>query len=133
MSQLQVVEPEIVELGYQIVGLSPDSPASTVATVEKARPGYLLLSDAEMDAARAFGISFQVDEGMFGKLKSYGIDLVGASGRHHKQLPVPSIFVVGTDGVIHFQYVNPDYKLRLAPEVLLEVARHGAARNPRSK
>jgi hypothetical protein len=33
------------------------------------------------------------------------------------------VFLVGRDGTIHFSYVNPNYQVRLAPEVLLAAAR----------
>ena len=42
-----------------------------------------------------------------------GHDLESASGQTHHMLPVPSTFVIGRDGLIHFQYANPDYKVRL--------------------
>ena len=32
---------------------------------------------------------------------------------------VPAVFLVGKSGRIEFQYVNPNYKVRLQPEVLL--------------
>lgn len=36
-------------------------------------------------------------------------------------LPVPSIFVTDTSGKIAFEYINPDYKTRLSPGLLLAV------------
>ena len=41
----------------------------------------------------------------------------------HGVLPVPAVFVVGTDGVVRYQYVNPDHHTRLDAEVLLAAAR----------
>jgi peroxiredoxin len=84
---------------------------------------YILLSDSSMETARAFGIAFEVDPPMLEKLASYNIDIEGASGQTHHLLPVPSVFLVGTDGIIDFVYANPDYKVRLEPEVLLAAAK----------
>lgn len=122
-----------MELGYQILAVSPDKPENLVGALKlrKGKSAVQLLSDSAMGAARAFGVSYRVNESMFQRLKSFGIDLFGASGRHHRQLPVPSVWVLDTEGRVVFQYVNPDYSVRLAPEVLLAVAEHGAARNPR--
>ena len=53
----------------------------------------------------------------------YGIDLEEASGYDHHLLPVPAVFVIDPEGVIDFQYVNPDYRARLDPNVLLAAAR----------
>ncbi|MHC4519433.1 MAG: AhpC/TSA family protein, partial [Planctomycetota bacterium] len=68
---------------------------------------------------QAFGIAFQVDDETVTKYQGYGIDLDDASGRAHHLLPVPSVFLVDAEGVIVFQYVNPDYTVRLHPDVLL--------------
>ena len=42
-------------------------------------------------------------------------------------MPVPAAFVIGTDGIIDFQYLNPDYKVRVDPDVLVSAARAGLA------
>ena len=40
----------------------------------------------------------------------------------HEVLPVPSVFAVGSDGVIAFAYSNADYKVRLPAAELLAAA-----------
>ena len=103
MGQLQTIEPQLVELGYQILAISPDLPDKLVQTIEDRKLSYTLLSDNALAAARAFGIAFQPE------------------GR--QPLPVPSVFVLGTDGLIRFEYVNPEYQVRLDLEVLLAAAK----------
>lgn len=76
-----------------------------------------------MEVARAFGVAYQVDASTLAALKNYGVDLEEASGEKHRFLPVPAVFVVGKNGVIQFEYVNPDYKVRLHPDLLLAAAR----------
>ncbi|MFT5140559.1 MAG: peroxiredoxin, partial [Rhodothermales bacterium] len=51
------------------------------------------------------------------------IDVEAASGENHHVLPVPSTYIIGSDGVINFQYTNTDYHVRLHPDVLLAAAR----------
>mgnify|MGYP002036832412 FL=1 len=75
-----------------------------------------------MVAARSFGIAFRVDNATQKKYRKYGIDLEEVSGETHHLLPVPSVFIIGRDGTIMFSYVNPDYKVRLDPGVILAVA-----------
>jgi hypothetical protein len=41
----------------------------------------------------------------------------------HHELPVPAVFLVGTNLVIQFEYVNPDYSVRVHSELLLAAAR----------
>ena len=79
-----------------------------------------------MTAASAFGIAHKVDDDTLKVYKNYGIDLEESSGEQHHLLPVPSVVRVGKSGRIEFQYVNPDYKIRLDPQVLLAAAKAAA-------
>lgn len=133
LGQLQSIESELVTLGFQIIAVSPDSPEILKRHAEKEGFKYRLLSDSEMTAAISFGIAFHVDDATIKKYKTYGIDLQANSGRKHHLLPVPSVFIIGKDGVIQFSYVNPNYKVRLDPGVLLEAAKAVAKQSPASK
>lgn len=78
-----------------------------------------------MKGAMALGIAWQLGEQHLEMFKSYNIDIEKASGEKHHILPVPAAFVVGTDGKITFSYANPDHKVRVPVNVLLEAARAG--------
>jgi peroxiredoxin len=117
--RLKEVERAVLDAGWQIIAISPDRPEKLRETVQKHEPVHTLVSDSDMAAAKAFGIAFRLDEATLKKYAEYGIDLEDASGRPHHQLPVPAVFLVDADGIITFQYVNPDYKVRLQPAVLL--------------
>lgn len=123
LGQLQAAEADLLNLGYQILAISPDRPPKLGESVEKGKLTYTLLSDSSMTAAQAFGIAFRVDDATLEKYKGYNIDLEAASGEKHHLLPVPAVFIVGTDGVISFAYVNPDYKVRLESAKIIEAAR----------
>ena len=123
LAELQSIEPNLIQLGYQIIAVSPDRPEILNTPIEKNGLTYQLLSDSDMKAAEALGIAFQLDQATVEKYKSsYGIDIEADSGHNHHLLPVPSVFVVGTDGLVHFAYVNPNYKVRLDSGLLLKVA-----------
>lgn len=123
LRDVQEIEPALKELGYQILAVSPDRPAKLAETLAKDKLGYALLSDSDMHAARAFGLSFEVDEPTRDKYRKYNIDLVAASGKTHNLLPVPAAFVIDKAGVIRFAYSNPDYKTRVSGEKLLAAAK----------
>ena len=105
MVQLQALSSELDSLGYQILAVSPDAPEGLTKAARRAGATFPLLGDPGLKAASAFGLSF------------------GAPGR---QLPVPAVYVVDRDGAGHFQYVNPNYVVRLDPDVLLAAARAAA-------
>jgi peroxiredoxin len=123
LGQLQEIDPQLRELGYRIIAISPDRQEKMAESLDKTKMTYTLLSDSSMTAAKAFGLAFEVDTEMLKKLDSYNIDIEEASGEKHHMLPVPAVFLVGTDGVIDFVYANPDYKIRIDPEVLLAEAK----------
>ena len=51
-------------------------------------------------------------------------DYAGSSIVHFDALAVPSVYVVNTDGQIVYDYVNPNYKVRLSAGELLQAAQH---------
>ena len=127
LAELQRLEPELQGMGYQILAVSPDRPAKLRESVEKHQLSYTLVSDSDLRAAKALGLAFHVDDATNELYKTkYKIDLEDASGRMHHDLPVPAIFVVGADGKIHFEHVDPDYKRRLEADKLLEAARQAS-------
>ena len=80
-------------------------------------------SNAATSATRAFGLAFRVDDELNERYLGFGIDLEKASGENHHVLPAPATYIIGTDGIINFAYINPDYKVRLHPDILLAAAR----------
>ncbi len=76
-----------------------------------------------MAAAKLFRVAYKVDDTTLNQLRDYGIDLEDASGEKHHLLPVPAVFLVGTNDLIQFEYVNPDYQVRIDPDLLLAAAR----------
>ena len=123
LGELHSIEPELAELRVRIVAVSADSHEKLGKTVSKHELTYTLLSDFEMNASKAFGLAFHVSDDYLEKLKEYGLDTSGNAAEEKKMLPVPGVFVVGTDGLIHFTYVNPNYHVRCDSEVLLAAAR----------
>ncbi len=123
MVQLQEIEPKLTKLGYRVIAVSADRPEKLRETIKKHDLKYLLLSDSKLTGARDLGILYKLDDKTLRQYKKYGIDLEEASGESHHMLPVPAVFVIGTDAVIKFEYVNPHYQIRMDPDVLLVIAK----------
>ena len=128
LGALKKAEPELLRMGYELYFLSADRPEILFSSLKEPDIHYTLLSDARMSAARAFGLAYRLDDATMEKYKSYGIDLEAASGETHHELPIPAVYIIDRKGTIRFAHANPDYKVRLAPEPLLEAARslHGS-------
>ncbi|KKL11769.1 hypothetical protein LCGC14_2542490, partial [marine sediment metagenome] len=48
-----------------------------------------------------------------------GVNFVSLDGKAKVALPVPAVFVIDQKGLVHFQYANPNYKVRLTESLLL--------------
>jgi peroxiredoxin len=123
LGQIAKAEADLVQLGYQVLAISPDQPEALRASVDKGGYTYQLLSDSDMVLTRAFGLAFRVDDPTVEKYRGFGIDLDKASGRNHHLLPVPAVYIVDTQGVIRFAHWDADYKKRLEPADLIAAAR----------
>jgi peroxiredoxin len=90
---LAEVEKDLTAAGYQILAISPDQPAKLAETPDRDKLSYTLLSDSDVAAAKAFGITFKVPDELVTKYKTeYQIDLEAASvhrrsNRHHPLRP----------------------------------------------
>lgn len=122
LSELRMAEKQLGEMGFDIWFISIDKPELLLASLDEPGIGYTVYSDSSLDATRAFGLAFRVDDELNEKYLSYDIDLEKASGETHHVLPAPATYIIGADGVINFAYINPDYKVRLHPDVLLAAA-----------
>lgn len=125
MSGLIEVEQQILNLGFNIVAISPDSPErlyeQRVSTNDFA---VMRLSDSNLEAIEAFGLGYYVADEMVKFLRDQvGARLTTPEGDEKVVLPVPAAFVVDSTGLVLFQYVNPNYKVRIEPQLLYHAAR----------
>jgi len=123
LAEMRKTEQQLKEMGFNIWFISIDKPELLLESLNDPDIGYTIYSDSSLQATRAFGLAFQVDDELFEKLLTYNIDLEKASGETHHILPAPATYIIGTDGTINFAYINPDYKVRLHPDVLLAAAK----------
>ncbi|MGA9408060.1 MAG: peroxiredoxin-like family protein [Bacteroidota bacterium] len=123
MEQLHTIESDVLKEGYQIVAVSADRPENIETSIEKHDLHYTLLSDSTMNAAKAFGLAFRVDKEALQRSKKYAATLEAGSGLSHHILPVPAVFIIQKNGSIIFEYVNPNFKVRLNAQVLLAIVK----------
>ena len=123
LSEMRLAEKQLAEMGFNIWFISIDKPGLLLESLADPDIGYTIYSDSSLDATRAFGLAFHVNDEMNQRLMSFNIDLEKASGETHHVLPAPATYIIGKDGIINFAYINPDYKVRLHPDVLLAAAK----------
>lgn len=116
LSGLVDIEKDILDLGYQIVAVSPDDFQNLTATEKKDTINYQLYSDPNGKFSQEIGIAFQTPT----MIKGY-IAKKGQKGKTAEVMPVPTVMIVDKKGVILFEYINPNYKERISGEMLLAV------------
>jgi len=129
LSELRTVIPEIRESGYDVLFLSNDRPELLYSSLKMETQedidglDYVILSDAEINAARALGTAFRVDQRLTDYMDEKGRDYQGSSIGVHNALAVPAVYVVNKSGEIVYDFVEPDYKVRLPADELLAAAK----------
>ena len=125
LSELRTVIPQITKAGADILFLSNDAPYQLYSSLNQetqddiAGLDYTILSDAEINAARALGTAFRTDERMTDYLDKKGREYSGTSIGKHNALAVPAVYVIDRTGMIVYDFVTPDYKVRISAEDLL--------------
>jgi peroxiredoxin len=129
LAELRHVIGEIDALEVDVLFLSGDRPELLYQSLKEetqqdiADLDYQILSDADAQAAIAFGIAFKAPQKAIDRRGEKGDDIMDSSMAIHGVLPVPSVFAVDKDGIVAFAYSNADYKVRLPADELLAVAK----------
>ncbi|WP_245961526.1 peroxiredoxin-like family protein [Thalassotalea euphylliae] len=127
MGQLKQLEPELKKAGFQLIGVSTDAPADLKKSVDSMSLEYQLLSDYNSTISQAFGLAFftsqKTTERYLAAMKLSNPLQKNADGEERLVLPVPAIYVIDGKGLVQFSYVNPNFRVRLQPEILLAAAK----------
>jgi len=122
LMELQDIDQDLVEMGYDLLLISADSPERLSEGVVSDDVPFTLLSDARMDVSKAFGIAYRVDDATIQRYMESGLDLAEEAGYGHYLLPAPSAYIIDSNGLIQFQYTNPNYRVRIKSELLTTAA-----------
>jgi peroxiredoxin len=106
LSELRHVIPELKEKGFDVLFLSNDRPELLYESLNKETQeaidglDYIILSDADIDAALAFGTAFEVSDGLIQGRHDKGQDIKDSSISKYRALTVPAVFVIDRSGEI---------------------------------
>lgn len=121
LKALQEALPEIAARGATLIAVSPQNAVNNRKSVRQNELGFPVLSDAGGRLAEALGIRFRLPDYLVELYKGFKNDLPAFNNDPAWTLPMPARYVIGTDGVIRYAEVNPDYTKRPDPSVLLPV------------
>lgn len=121
LNQLRLIQDAIVKTGYRVVVISGDPPGRLRAGLAGQTAKHVVLSDPTGEAARTLGLAYDALDEHFGTA-SNATRWRKAHGALKPWLPVPAVFLVHRSGLIVYEYINVDFKVRLSGEVLLTAA-----------
>lgn len=121
LAELKDIEKDLADAGYQLLAISPESPARLQEQKLETEFLVTLLSDNSLETIKSFGVGYYVDSKTESKYKGYGIGLT-SSEEGRAVLPAPAIFILDTKGQIQFSYVNPDFRVRPSAKLILAAA-----------
>jgi peroxiredoxin len=121
LQALQQALPEITARGASLVAISPQTAPNSRKSQRDNKLGFPILSDVKSEVANAFGIRFALPDYLVEVYAGFGNDLPKINDDPAWVLPMPARYVVGTDGIIAYSEVNPDYTQRPDPSELLPV------------
>lgn len=96
-----------------IVAISAETQAFTRAIKAESGARFPFLTDVGNGYALSLNLAVWVDDAMSSLIKGAGWDVPHYQGSEGWILPIPSVFVVGQDGIIKARHVDPDYRRRL--------------------
>jgi peroxiredoxin len=121
LQALQETFAEINARGASLVAISPQTAPNSRKSQRDNKLGFPILSDVKSQVANAFGIRFALPPDLVEVYAGFGNDLPTVNDDPAWVLPMPARYVIGTDGIIAYAEVNPDYTHRPDPSELLPV------------
>ena len=123
LQAIEAAADEIRALGASLVAISPQTAPNRRKSERENGLTYPILSDHGNSIANEFGLRFRLPDDLIAVYRGFGNDLTIGNGENSWTLPMPARYVIGTDGVVVYAEVNPDYTRRPDPGELLPVLR----------
>lgn len=119
---LQAKLDDIQKLGATLVAISPEVPDDSLTENEISKMEFTVLSDQDAKVARQYGVAWEVPKFLMEHMRvDRGLDLKTINNGNANVLPIPATFILGTDGMVKWNYVNVDYRTRSEPDEIIEV------------
>ncbi|MBO0593237.1 AhpC/TSA family protein [Cellulophaga sp. E16_2] len=116
---------DIHALGATLVAISPQVPDGSMTKNEINDMGFIVLSDQDAKVASQYGVAWEVPEFLAEHMRvDRELDLEKINNGNGHILPIPATFVLGKDGVVQWNYVNVDYRIRSEPDEVVEALKN---------
>jgi peroxiredoxin len=107
----------------QFVVISAERRPFTDTLKNEAEASFPFLTDVGNGYSLSLNLAIWVDDKMSGLIAGAGWDVPAYQGDATWILPIPAVFLVGTDGIIRARHIDPDYRKRMEISDLLRAVR----------
>ena len=121
LQALQEALPQIGIRGARVVAISPQTAPNSRKSQRNNSLTFPILSDEKSRVAAEFGLRFSLPDYLVALYKGFKNDLPAFNDDPAWVLPMPARYVIGSDGIVAYAEVNPDYTQRPDPSELLPV------------
>ncbi|XMO87099.1 peroxiredoxin-like family protein [Algibacter sp. AS12] len=122
---LQAKLSEIHSLGATLVAISPQVPDGSLTKSEISEMEFIVLSDQDAKVAQQYGVAWKVPEFLMEHMRTdRNLDLDKINNGNGGILPIPATFVLNSEGVVTWDYVNVDYRTRSEPDEIIEALKN---------
>lgn len=115
---LQEKLPEFKQEDATLLALTPELPDNSLSTSEKHSLEFTVLSDIENLIGKQYGVVYTLTDGV-ASIYNAGFGLNEVNGDTSNELPLAATYVIDTNGIITYAFLDADYTQRAEPSEIL--------------
>ena len=115
---LQEKLPEFKQEGATLLALTPELPDNSLSTSEKNNLEFTVLSDIGNTVGKDYGVVYTLTDDVATSYNA-GFGLNNVNGDNSNQLPLAATYVINTNGIITYAFLDADYTARAEPLEIL--------------
>ena len=116
---MRLLHKQIAAAGASLVAISPQTQKHTYMTRDMHKLRFPLLSDADNQVARKFGLVYRLSPELQAMYESIYTKLPDYNGDQSWELPLAATYIVQPDGIISYAGVDPDWRQRTEPAAVI--------------
>lgn len=111
---LQEELPNFKAAGASLIAISPELPDQSITTAEKHELEFEVLSDVGNRVAKEYGVVFKLTDEV-AEIYNNKFGLNEHNGDSSNELPLAATYIINTNGVIEYAFLDIDYRNRAEP------------------
>lgn len=122
MAALAELSPKIEALGSQIIAISPQNATNAGKLARDSGADFPILCDMGMGISTLLGLTYVIDDELQHELALLQVDLNAANDGDGQLMPITATFVLDASGVIVARHLDPDPRMRMDSDAILQAA-----------